>query len=76
MLSLLQSDVLSCYIPETCQCKKNVIDNKSDDEPGGLLMKITCFLNRNPWEANILPSFNIAYFAKITEKNVSISTKQ
>lgn len=48
----------------------------SDDESGVLLMKITCFLNRNPWEANILPSFNVTYFAKITEKNVSISTKQ
>lgn len=31
-------------------------------------MKITCFLNRNPREANILPRFNITYFAKITEK--------
>lgn len=48
----------------------------SDGESGGLLMKITCFLNRNPWEANILSSFNVTYFAKITEKNVSISTKQ
>lgn len=73
---MLQSDVQNCYIPETCQCKKQKGIYRSDSESGDLLMKITCFLNRNPWEANILSSFNITYFAKIIEKNVSISTKQ